>query len=111
MLWYNKYMKQYAEHDRVGICHALRRDDMYVRTFSGGYPYFKNGLLLRSSSVEPIYSYGKNYTKGKQKFALFVWTTENSQEAIEDKFKKLVKTISKEKIAQVADDGSFIYLD
>lgn len=104
-------MKQYAEHDRVGICHALRRDDMYVRTFSGGYPYFKNGVLLRSSSLEPIYSYGKNYAKNKQKFALFVWTTDNDEAAVEKRFKALVKDISKEKVAQVADDGSFTYLD
>ena len=104
-------MKQYAEHDKVGICHALRRDDMYTRTFSGGYPYFKNGLLIRSSSLEPIYSYGKNYEKDGEKFAFFVWTTNKNESDIEKLFKSLLKSVSKEKISEVASDGSFVYLD
>ena len=84
---------------------------MYVRTFSGGYPYLKNGVLVRSSSLAPIYSYGKNYKKGKEKFTLFVWTTNGDQEGVEKMFKQLAKEVSKEKITQVADDGSFTYLD
>lgn len=104
-------MKQYAEHDKVGICHALRRDDMYTRTFSGGYPYFKNGLIVRSSSLEPIYSYGKNYEKDGEKFAMFVWTTNKNERDIEKLFKSLLPKVDSEKIAQVASDGSFVYLD
>ena len=103
-------MKQYAEHDRVGLCHALRKDEMYVRTFSGGYPYLKNGVLLRSSSVAPIYSYGKNYKKNNKKFAMFVWTTNSNEAEIEKMFKSLAKDVRDEKIHQVLEDGSFTYL-
>jgi hypothetical protein len=104
-------MKQYAEHDKVGLCHALRKDEMYVRTFSGGYPYLKNGILVRSSSVAPIYSYGKNYEKNDKKFAMFVWTTNSDSTEVEKTFKSLLKNIGDEKIDQVLDDGSFIYVD
>lgn len=111
MLWYNKNMKQYAEHDRVGLCHALRNDEIYTRVFSGGYPYLKDGILLRSNSAAPIYSYGKNYKKSGKKFAMFVWTTNSSESEIEKMFKSLVKDVSDEKIEQVLEDGSFVYLD
>ncbi len=104
-------MKQYAEHDRVGICHALRKDDMYTRTFSGGYPYLKNGIIVRSTSLEPIYSYGKNFEKDGKKFALFVWTTNKNESEIEKLFKSSAKKIDDEKIDQVASEGSFAYLD
>ena len=104
-------MKQYAEHDRIGLCHALRKDEMYVRTFSGGYPYLKNGVLVRSSSVAPIYSYGKNYEKNNKKFAMFVWTTNSNEAEIEKMFKSLAKDVRDEKIDQVLEDGSFIYLN
>ncbi len=56
-------MRQYAEHDRVGICHALRGDQMYTRVFSGGYPYIKGGIIVQSTSLAPNHSYGKNYKK------------------------------------------------
>jgi len=104
-------MKQYAEHDKVGLCHALRKDDIYVRTFSGGYPYLNNGVLVRSNSLKPIYSYGKNYKKKGDKFALFVWTTNKDQSEIEKLFKSLAPKITSEQIDQVSTDGSFIYLD
>lgn len=104
-------MKQYAEHDKVGIFHALRADEMYVRTFSGGYPYLKNGLLVRSSSAQPIYSYGKNYEKDGKKFAMFVWTTNKNQEEIEQLFNSLLKDVTSEKIDRIADNGSFDYLN
>ena len=104
-------MKQYAEHDRIGLCHALRKDEMYVRTFSGGYPYLKNGVLVRSSSVAPIYSYGKNYEKNDKKFAMFVWTTNSSETEIEKMFQSIVNGVNEEKVEQVLEDGSFVYLD
>lgn len=104
-------MKQYAEHDRVGICHALRRDEIYKRVFSGGYPYINNGLILRSSSLKPIYSYGKNYEKFDVKFALFVWTTEDSQQKIEELFESVLENVAEEHVAQVTDNSSFAYID
>lgn len=103
-------MKQYAEHDRIGICHALRGDQMYFMTYSGGYPYLNNGVLLRSSSLEPIYSYGKNYEKNGKKFALFVWTTNADKVAIEKLFESSVKEVGEDKITEVSDNSSFSYL-
>lgn len=104
-------MKQYAEHDKIGVSHPLRGDDIYTNVFSGGYPYLKNGLLLHSTPSNPIYSYGKNYEKKDGKFSLFVWTTESDQSKIENLFKKSVKSVTAEQIAQVSERGSFVYLD
>jgi hypothetical protein len=104
-------MKQYAEHDKVGLFHPLRGEDMYVRVFSGGYPYLNNGLLTRSSSVKPIYSYGKNYEKGDKKFALFVWTTNSNQQEVEQLFKSSLSKVTDEKIEKISSNGSFDYLD
>ena len=104
-------MNQYAEHDRVGLCHALRNDEIYTRVFSGGYPYLKDGILLRSNSAAPIYSYGKNYKKNGKKFAMFVWTTNSNASEIEELFSTLLKQVTKEKVAEVISEGSFIYLD
>lgn len=103
-------MKQYAEHNKVGICHALRGDDIYVRVFSGGYPYMRSGVIMRSSSVNPVYSYGKNYERNSSKFALFVWTTEQSASVIEDMFEKTLEQVTDEQIEQVASYGSFLYI-
>ena len=103
-------MKQYAEHDKIGICHALRKDEIYVRTFSGGYPYLNGDILLRSSSIKPIYSYGKNYEKGDRKFALFVWTTNSNQSEVESLLESAAKDVTDEQIDQTAGNGSFIYL-
>lgn len=103
-------MKQYAEHDRVGICHSLREDEMYVRVFSGGYPYLKNGLIVRSNSIDPIYSYGKNYIKNDKKFALFVWTTEKNVAKIEELFNQTLDSVTKTQINQISSNGSFAYV-
>ena len=67
--------------------------------------------MLRSNNTAPIYSYGKNYKKNGKKFAMFVWTTNSSESEIEKMFKSLVKDVSDEKIEQVLEDGSFVYLD
>jgi hypothetical protein len=104
-------MKQYAEHGRVGICHALRLDEMYTRVFSGGYPYLKNGLIIQSNSLTPIYSYGKNYEKSKKKFALFVWTTEKDVKVIEAMFADTLKKVTNKQIDEASDNGSFAYID
>lgn len=104
-------MKQYAEHDKIGICHALRSDGMQTRVFSGGYPYINNGTVVRSDSANPIYSYGKNYEKNGNKFALFIWTTEKDESIIEDLFNKTLDEITDKKIEDVADYGSFSYID
>lgn len=103
-------MKQYAEHDKIGICHALRGDDMYIRVFSGGYPYVQGDVLLRSNSSNPVYSYGKNYEKNGHKFALFIWTTEKDMSVIEDRFEEAVNEVTDEQMEQVAGFGSFTYL-
>lgn len=103
-------MKQYAEHNKVGICHSLKKDDMYVRVFSGGYPYMKEGIIVRSNSVEPIYSYGKNYEKNNIKFAFFVWTTNSNQSEIEDLFESLLPKVTDSELAEVQGKGSFVYI-
>ena len=104
-------MKQYAEHGKIGISHALRKDEMYTRVFSGGYPYMKNGMITRSSSSVPVYSYGKNYEKNDKKFALFVWTTEQDVSVIEDLFNQTLEKVTDKKIDQVEDYGSFSYIN
>jgi len=104
-------MKQYAEHDKVGIFHALRRDDMYVRTFSGGYPYLNNGTLVRSNTLSPLYSYGKNYEKEGKKFAFFVWTTNSDQSSIEELFESLLQKVTSKQIEEIESTGSFAYVD
>lgn len=104
-------MKQYAEHGRLGICHSLRADEMYTRVYSGGYPYIKGGVIIQSTSLAPIYSYGKNYKKNGKKFAFFVWTTEKDASQIEKLFKEKLSSVTKEQIAQVDSNGSFIYID
>jgi hypothetical protein len=84
---------------------------MYVRTFSGGYPYIRDGIIVRSNSLQPIYSYGKNYAKNGIKFAFFVWTTNSDKTSVENMFDSLVKTVDKKQLEQVSSDGSFAYLD
>ena len=83
---------------------------MYKRVFSGGYPYFKGEMLVRSSSVEPIYSYGKNYEKFGKKFGLFVWTTNGDEELVEKLFEASLKNVKKDTVSQVEKDGSFLYI-
>jgi hypothetical protein len=104
-------MKQYAEHGKVGVCHALRSDDMYSRMFAGGYPYIKDDVLVRSSVGGPIYSYGKNYEKNDEKFALFMWTTESDSSKVEETFTQALNNVKEEQITTVLSGGSFSYID
>jgi hypothetical protein len=103
-------MKQYAEHNRIGICNSLRGNEMYKRVYSGGYPYLNNGLIVRSSSIVPIYSYGKNYKKHDSDFALFVWTTESDAAKIEKLFENTLDSVTKDNIDKISDKGSFVYI-
>jgi len=103
-------MKQYAEHGKVGICHSLKNDDLYVRVFYGGYPYLKNGVLVHSSKASPIYSYGKNYKKNDAGFAFFVWTTEADKSKIENLFESLLPKVTDNDISQILNQGSFTYI-
>jgi len=104
-------MKQYAEHDRIGICHALRGDDMYTAVFSGGYPYLRDGMVVRSNSKAPIYSYGKNYEKDGTKFAFFIWTTESDESKITQQFEQSLDEVTDQQLSQVSGNGSFCYID
>ena len=104
-------MKQYAEHGKVGVCHSLRSDDMYVKSFAGGYPYLQYGTVLHSTNFLPIYSYGKNYEKNDKKFAFFVWTTESNQSKIDKLFESLLPKVTDHELSKVSNKGSFTYID
>lgn len=104
-------MRQFAENGRIGICHSLRGNDLYIRVFSGGYPYINNGTIVRSSKNAPIYSYGKNYVLNDKEFALFMWTTEEDSSVVENIFDNTVQSVTEEQVDQIADNSSFVYLD
>lgn len=104
-------MKQYAESGRVGVCHKLRRDDIYAKSFAGGYPYIESGQVVRSSQSRPIYSYAKNYTKDNKDFALFVWTIDSDVKSVEALLDDHYESVTSESIDQGTADGSFVYVD
>lgn len=104
-------MKQYAEHDRVGVCHRLRNDGLYSRAFAGGYPYIKSGIITRSTKAQPVYSYGKNYTNSVGQFALFVWSTESDKEKVEKRLDQVAETVTADAVSLAATEGTFTYVD
>lgn len=104
-------MNRYAEHDRIGVYRPLRNEEMVVRKYAGGYPYLKGGVIVNSSEVEPIYSYGKNYKNEAGEFSLFVWTTNKNKQEVEERFNQASNRVTADKIEGVSTIGSFVYLD
>ena len=103
-------MKQYAENNKIGVCHSLRNEDMYIKSFSGGYPYLDNGAIARSTAEKPIHSYGKNYEKDGKEFALFIWTTNGDAKEVETLLDKASKKVTDKNIESITEKGAFIYL-
>lgn len=104
-------MNRYAEHDRIGVYRTLRSDGLTVKKYTGGYPYLKGGIIVQSTEKAPIYSYSKNYQNDAGKFSLFVWTTNNNREEVEARFSQASNRVTKDKINNISDLGSFAYLD
>lgn len=77
-------MNRVAELNRVGIMvGAGEEGHLDNDRFIGGTPYNKNGILLRSDSYNPLYRYGKRYTKYKKSFNLFIYTDSPDAAAVE----------------------------
>lgn len=93
-------MRNYAELNRPGIYRRLRAKEVLAKRYNS-LPYKWRGVLLRASKDRPIYSYGKNFTKFKKEFSLFIWTQEGDQEKIEAHFDKVVKGLKREQIMEI----------
>lgn len=105
-------MNRYPLANVAGIFRKLLADDWLVQSYGGGMPYTKKGLLLRSSPMEPIYSYGHNYNKFDTDFSLFMWTTEKDKEKVSKYFDDVVKSLTKKQITTVTDKTErFLYVD
>jgi len=105
-------MRQFAELNAVGIYRKMRINGVQVQKFTGGNPVISNGILLRSSVTEPLYSYAKNFKKFSKEFSLFIWTSESDQAKIEKHFDKVVKGLKREEIMQVLTQVSnYLYVD
>lgn len=105
-------MRKYAEIDKPAIYRKMRINHVQVRTYTSGYPYSRNGLLMRSSAAEPVHSYAKNFTKFKKEFSLFMWTSERDQSKVEAHFDKVVKGLKREQIMEVINNiKSFSYVE
>lgn len=103
-------MKQYAELNKVGMCHALRGTDLYVKSFAGGYPYLDGDEVKRSSEKEPIYSYGKNYELDGEEYALFVWTLEKDGNKVSKALDEASKKVTEENLRDISGAGNFKYI-
>lgn len=105
-------MRNYAENNRIAVYRKMRIDGLQVKKFTGGHPYLNNGLLMRTSETEPIYSYAKNYKKFTKEFSLFVWSTSSDQKAVEKQLDKVIKSLKREQIIEVINKiKSFAYVE
>lgn len=105
-------MRKYAETDKPAVYKPMRIRDVQRRTYSGGYPYSQNGLLMRSSAANPIHSYAKNFKKFGKEFSLFMWTNESDQKKVEKHFDKVVSTLKREQIIEVLNKiKAFSYVE
>lgn len=105
-------MKTFAEADKPAIYRKLRTDGWLVRSYSGGYPYKKDGIICYSSPQSPIYSYGKNYVKSKKEFSLFVWTTESDPKKIGELFDRALKSVKPGELSEVLNGiRNFQYIE
>lgn len=104
-------MARYVEAETPAIYRKLRSEGVLMRSYTGGYPYSRGGLLFRSSITEPIYSYGKNFKKFGKEFSLFIWTLEKDQTKIEKHFDKVVRRLKREQVIEVINNiKSFSYV-
>lgn len=104
-------MAKYAEAEMPAIYRKLRSEGVLVRSYTGGYPYSQNGLLMRSSIMSPIYSYGKNFKRFGKDFSLFIWTLESDQAKIESHLDKVATGLNRSEIMEVLNNiKSFSYV-
>lgn len=97
-------MRKFAQADQPAIYRKLREQGLKTKKYTGGYPYSQNGLLIRSSLSEPIYSYAKNYTKFKKEFSLFIWTTCPDEDKVYAHFDKVFKGLKRQQIMEVLNN-------
>jgi hypothetical protein len=103
-------MRKYPEKNKVGLFRKLRADDWLVQHYSGGKAYQEGHLVVRSTIVSPIYSYGHNYKKFGKEFSLFIWTDESDIAKISKHFDAVVKNLKRDDFNMDVSDR-FIYLD
>lgn len=105
-------MRKYPEWNKVGLFRKLRHEGWLVQHYAGGKPYLKGNIIVRSSVLEPIYSYGHNFKKFGKEFSLFMWSTESDIAKVTKHFESVAKNIKREDF-NVLDQLSdrFIYLD
>lgn len=105
-------MKKYVEVNTPAIYRKLRSDGVLKRSYTGGYPYLSNGVLMQSSIARPIYSYGKNFKRFGKEFSLFMWTNERNQDSVEDHFSKVAKSLRRDQIMSVLNNtNGFLYVE
>jgi hypothetical protein len=102
--------RKYPEHNRVGLFRKLRHEGWLVQHYAGGKPYMKGNIIVRSSVLEPVYSYGNNYSKFGKEFSLFMWTNESDIAKVGKHFDAVVKGLKRDDFnMDVAD--RFVYLN
>lgn len=102
-------MRKYPEWNKVGLFRKLRHEGWLVQHYAGGKPYQRGSVIVRSSVIEPIYSYGHNFTKFGKEFSLFIWTTESDVAKIGNHFESVVKNLKEEDL-NIESSDRFSYL-
>lgn len=61
----------------------MRGDDMSIKVQATGYPYMKNGIILKADLTHPVIRYAKNYNIGNKRFSLCIISDETDTKTME----------------------------
>lgn len=103
-------MRKYPEKNKVGLFRKLRTDDWLINHYSGGKPYLDGNIIVQSTVVKPIYSYGHNYNKFNNDFSLFMWTTESDIAKVQAFFESVVEDMKPGDL-EIGVSDRFAYLN
>ena len=105
-------MNGYPQANIAGVFRKLLAEDWLMQPYGGGMKYMRKGVLMQSSTYEPIYSYGHNYEKFGENFSLFMWTAEKDKEKVSKYFDDVVNSLTKTQIKKVTNKTDrFLYVD
>lgn len=90
--------------DEVALWRAKLTDEMTVRENPAGRPYEDNNIIKKTTSV--AYRYAKNYTVGKEKFCLFIFTYTKNKKDVEKFLNKVAKTITEDMAKKAKENAT-----
>lgn len=87
--------------NRPAIWRPIPTDLLSVRTYRSSLPVQEGSLMTVATHDRPIYRYAQNFTSGKVRFSVCMFSDEKRKTVIAKYFKQLAKTLTEADAAKI----------